>query len=297
VKHGTEKSVQPFQGHELLPSVRPIVMSGDTPPPGEDAGITAHGGAKFAIGLLAGVTAVLLPRLLALLSKSDEGQLVFFPFSYYVLAAGVGLFLGLVMMVFEYRVAATPKQTFMAALGVPAVLSGALSTASTAESVSEVMAEAKRLRQAVSIEQGIVKDGAIGDFEHIGGPGSVAPPQRKPTAKTSALPLFFVPAAHAQENRVAQADASDPIRFGVRVEQPKYLVVLKRASSEEQAIQEASKLKAELPGARPVKAGNNYLVVLGNAPANETDALLAAARAKKDAVVNAVNPVLVEVKR
>ena len=116
MKHGTEKSVQPFQGHELLPSVRPIVMSGDTPPPGEDAGITAHGGAKFAIGFLAGVTAVLLPRLLALLSKSDEGQLVFFPFSYYVLAAGVGLFLGLVMMVFEYRVAATPKQTFMSGL-------------------------------------------------------------------------------------------------------------------------------------------------------------------------------------
>jgi hypothetical protein len=272
-------------------------MPGDAQPPGDDAGITAHGGAKFAIGFLAGVTAVLLPRLLALLSGSDEGQLVFFPLSYYALAAGVGLFLGLMMLVLEYEVASTPKQTFMAALGLPAVLSGALGTASTAESVSDVAAEAERLRQAVSIEQGIVKDGAISGFEPIGGPGADGPAPRKPVAKSSTPPFFLISSAHAQGNRAVQADASGPIRFGVRVEQPKYLVVLKRTSGEAQAMQEAQKLRAELPGARPVKAGNNYFVVLGNAPANETDALLAAARAKKAAVVNAVNPVLVEVKR
>jgi len=37
----------------------------------------------------------------------------------FALAAGVGVFLGLVMLVLEYQVAAKPKETFMAALGLP----------------------------------------------------------------------------------------------------------------------------------------------------------------------------------
>ena len=254
-------------------------------------GSTAHCGVKFAVGFLAGATAVLLPRLLALLSKSDDAQIVFFPLSYYLLAAGVGVFLGLLVVVFEYRVALTPKQTFTAALGMPAVLAGALGTASTAQSVSDVAAEAERLRQAVSLEQGIVKDGAVRGFEALGGPAPA-----KPAAKGAALPLFIIGTAHAQDGRPVQADASGPPRFGVRVEQPQYLVVLKRASSEEQAIQEAQRLRARLPAARAVKADRNYFVVLGNAPTGETDALLAAARAKK-ALNGEVQPVLVEVRK
>lgn len=80
----------------------------------EVQGTTANPGAKFAIGMLAGIAAVLLPRLLA---KSDDAHIVFFPSSYFLLAAGVGVFLGLVMLVLEYQVPTRPKETFMAALG------------------------------------------------------------------------------------------------------------------------------------------------------------------------------------
>jgi hypothetical protein len=253
-------------------------------------GTTANAGAKFAIGLLAGAAAVLLPRLLALLSKSDDAQIVFFPFSYYMLAAGVGVFLGLVMLVLEYQMAAKPKETFMAALGIPAVLSGALGTASTAESVSDLARDAERLRQAVRQEQGIVKEGAFTTLEPIGGP-----PPVKPAGKSSSLTIPFIASAHAQDSRVAQANSSDSIRFGVRVEQPRYVVVLKQSANEQQAVQDAQKLKAQLPAARAVRSDKGYFVVLGNAPAGETEALLAATRAKK--LDKELQPRLVEVRK
>jgi hypothetical protein len=252
-------------------------------------GTTASAGAKFAIGTLAGAAAVLLPRLLALLSKSDDAQLVFFPLSYFALAAGVGVFLGLVMLVLEYQVATKPKETFMAALGLPAVLSGALGTASTAESVSEATRDADRLRQAVRIEQGIVKNGTFSTLEPLGGP---APAQ--PADKGVWLDLPFIATAHAGDERVVQAGAHDPLRFGVRANQPKYVVVLKQAANEQQALQDARELQAEVPAARAVRSDKGFFVVLGNAPASETDALLAAARAKK--LNDQLQPVLVEVK-
>jgi hypothetical protein len=247
-------------------------------------GTTASAGAKFAIGTLAGAAAVLLPRLLALLSKSDDAHMVFFPTSYFVLAAGVGVFLGLLMLVIEYRVAARPKETFMAALGIPAVLSGALGTASTAESVTDLARDADRLRQAVREEQRILKEGEFTTLEPLG-----APAPSKPAGATSWL--FFIATAHAQ----AKNGTPDSIRFGVRAEQPKYVVVLRKAANAQQAVQYAQELRAELPGARAVRSDKGYFVVLGNAPAGETDALLAAAQAKK-LLPDEVQPVLVEVK-
>jgi len=62
-----------------LPAWKRLALRGDADGPGT----TANGGAKFGIGLLAGAAAVLVPRLLALLSKSDDAHIVFFPTSYY----------------------------------------------------------------------------------------------------------------------------------------------------------------------------------------------------------------------
>lgn len=248
-------------------------------------GTTANLGAKFAIGMLAGIAAVLLPRLLALLSKSDDAHIVFFPPSYFLLAAGVGVFLGLVMLVVEYQVPTTPKETFMAALGIPAVLSGALGTASTAETLTELARDAERLRQSVRQEQGIAKEGVFNHLEAV-------PLQAlEPAGGISWLPIPLVGTAHAQGN----GPASTALRFGVRVEQPRYVVVLKKSGSAEQAVQDAKRLSESLPTARAVRSDKGYFVVLGATPAGETEALLAAAQAKK-AANDAVQPVLVEVK-
>jgi hypothetical protein len=260
----------------------------DVPAKPHAGATTAHPGAKFAIGLLAGGCAVMLPRVLALVSQGDESQIVFLPAPYFLLALGAGLFLGLVMLVFEWKVAATPRQTFMAALGIPAIVTGALGTASTSAGLSELAADAARLRQEVRHEQGIAKEGSFDGLQPLGLP---AP---KPAAKTSSFLPAVIAIAHAEEARAVPASAGEPLRFGIRVEQPKYVVVLEQAKSGEEALRKAGELRRRLPSARAVKANNAYFVVLG-APAAETDALFDAKRAKQALGANA-RPVLVEVK-
>lgn len=273
----------------ILPKPTRIIARAEAPPE-TAAGATANPFAKFAIGALAGVTAVLAPRLLALLSQNDDAQIALFPLPYYWLAAGVGLFLGLMMLVFEHHVAAKPKETFMAALALPAVLAGAFGTGNGAGSVAELETEVARLRQSVGHEQGIAKQGAVSTVVPLG-----LPAPAKPAGKGASLGVPFVGTAHAQ----ALADASSPessIRFGIRAEQPRYLVVLKKAATESEAIEAAQRLQQHLPAAQAVKADKSYFVLLGNAPAGETDALLAAARAKR-VMNNQLQPFLVEVKK
>lgn len=252
-------------------------------------GTTARPLAKLAVGILAGVSAVLLPRVLALSAQSDGTQIVFFPTPYFALAAGVGLFIGLVMLVLEYEVAAKPRDTFMAALGIPAIISGALGTASGADGVSRIAREAAQLRQAVGQEQGIVKSGEFLRIEPLGNASAA-----RPAAKSSGLSFPLVASAHAGEPP-AQAEGN-PVRFGIRVEQPKYVVVLKHAASADAALQDEKDLRRQLPAARAVRADSGYFVILGGSPTGETEAVLAAARAKK-LLGDAVQPVLVEVKR
>lgn len=263
----------------------------DAPARSALAGTTSSASAKFCIGFLAGVSAVLLPRVLALVSQGDETQIVFLPAPYFLLALGVGLFIGLVMLVIEYEVPAKPRETFMAALGIPAILTGALGTAATAGSVSDLAADAARLRQAVRHEQGIDKAGSFTEIEPL---SAIAAP--RPAARTSSFLPAIIATAHAQDARVAQAEPADPIRFGIRVEQPQYVVVLKHAKSRQEAVQKAQQLRQDLPSARAVKANQAYYVILGSTPAGETDALLAATQAKKTLGAR-VDPVLVEVKR
>lgn len=188
----------------------------------EVQGTTANPGAKFAIGMLAGIAAVLLPRLLA---KSDDAHIVFFPSSYFLLAAGVGVFLGLVMLVLEYQVPTRPKETFMAALGAG-------------------HPQGRRLQPP--------------------GGGSA------PAGQTRGRHLFAADPVRQQCVCARQQLRARGVRFGVRVEQPRYVVVLKKSGSAEQAVQDAQRLRVNIPGARAVRSDKGYFVVLGSAPAGET---------------------------
>jgi fluoride ion exporter CrcB/FEX len=251
--------------------------------------------AKFVVGFVAALCAITFPRLLARLAQSEELPIVFFPTPYLVMAIVVALLIGFVIVIFEYKVRTQPRHTFMTALGIPALIAGALSTTSSLANLGNIKNDNERLRQQVSQESDIDKAaGSFSSIKSIEPNASPAPPV--PAKKTSLLPLP-VGEAHAQANAAApEARANNEIRFGIQVQQPRYVVVLKQAQSQDEALREAQALRQQVPSAQAVKTDSGYFVVLGDSPRTETDAVLAAARVQKALGAGKLRPVLVEVK-
>jgi hypothetical protein len=183
-----------------------------------------------------------------------------------------------------------PRETFMTALAVPAVIAGGLGTASGVSSINTIKNDAERLKQEVRQERGIAKSGSFTSFQSLEGMPPPAP------AKRSSLMPALIAEAHAQAGGVQPVADNDAPRFGIQVQQPRYVVVLKEARSQEEAIREAQNFRQQLPAAQAVKANNGYFVILGDGTRSETDALLAAARAKKTVGNENLRPVLVEIK-
>ena len=82
---------------------------------------------KFAIGTVASLCAVLVPRLLAGLATRDQANITFITREYGELAVLLSALVGIVVAILEWRVPRAPRDTFMTTLGIPAILAGALS--------------------------------------------------------------------------------------------------------------------------------------------------------------------------
>ena len=245
--------------------------------------------AKFAIGAVAGFSAAVLPRFLAQLSQSDVTRITFFPEAYLVAAGGFAFFMGALIVIFEWKVPAKPRDTFMTALGLPAVVAGAIGTASSVGSVGEVKREADRLKREISQQQGILRQGTLQPFE----PLEISIPTT-PEKKTWAPAIIGTAYAQPPHVQIAQ---DKPLRFGIHVEEPKFAVILKQEKTEQDAIKYAQQVRQQLPQAQAVKSGNAYFVILGGGERNETDALLDATRAKTILGDPKLQPRLVEIKK
>jgi hypothetical protein len=279
-----------------VPATGAAVVAGPAaaPPIAPPEATTDNAIAKFIVGFVAALCAITFPRLLARLAQSEELPIVFFPTPYLVMAIVVALLIGLVIVIFEYKVRTQPRHTFMTALGIPALIAGALSTSSSLGNLGNIKNDNERLRQQVSQESDIDKAGSFSSIKPIEPNASPAPPV--PAKKTSLLPLP-VGEAHAQANAAApEARANNEIRFGIQVQQPRYVVVLKQAQSQDEALREAQALRQQVPSAQAVKTDSGYFVVRGDGPRTETDAVLAAARVQKALGAGKLRPVLVEVK-
>ncbi len=81
---------------------------------------------KFCIGLFAGLCASLFPRLVAELATPNTGDtFVLFSQNYLLLSLVFSIFIGAVITIFEWGITRSPKDIFMPALAVPAILPGA----------------------------------------------------------------------------------------------------------------------------------------------------------------------------
>jgi len=230
--------------------------------------------------------AVMVPRLLGALTAKNHGELLFFSPEYFEAAVIVSVLVGLVVAILEWGVPRSPSDTFMTTLGIPAILAGALSANQDAAAFQQQQQTREALAAELSEETGIVIEPTTSDRPDDGnGPQS--------------LINFFVPTVYAEEKMPPLSSSSGSTQLAIRIREPRYLVVLDRASTQQQAETKISQWTHRLTETAPAnplalavqQQGSEFFVVIAGGPRAKADALLEALRVKN---TYQVVPTLVE---
>jgi hypothetical protein len=230
-----------------------------------------HWPVKFLIGLFAGICAAFLPRLGAILT-TDTGHLTVFPSEFVFVGAVFGVLVGGVMMILEYGIPRPPKETFLAALGVPALIAGALNTASNTNELKDVVRQQSTLTQALGRQLDIP----------ILPAASVQLLPEKPSTRDGASWHEWIPLGRAFAADTPPGTGAGGFNPGIQVQQQRYVIILDEAKTEKEALARAKALRAKVPQAQAVRTDQGYLVIQGGAPRNEASALLEAVKIKSE---------------
>lgn len=210
---------------------------------------------NFGVGALAGLTAALFPKLLPILVGSNpHAELVWFTERFLAASLLFAVLVGAVVAVLESDRPRPARQTFQTALGIPALLAGALNTGMVANDLGR---DVTRLQNALESSAGIT-------IEEVG--------RRLPDEADAVRPAGLVAAPAL---RVAQYGVESAAR---------YYVVLGRAETEDGARELAARI-AEGHGnvATHVVAlpGGGFAVTTTARPQGRTDALVEGADLKR----------------
>ncbi len=228
---------------------------------------------KFAVGTFAALCAAFIPRLGAMLSSAETARITFFTQDYFIVALTFALFIGVVMVILEYNVFRAPKDTFITALGVPALVAGALNAATNVHDISTLHDKNQQLADALADQAGIARSEAPSGFK------SLEASPASPGGGASLRSIPWVISAHAAE--IAKTvDKSSGSNLGIQFQQRQYVIVLDEAKTKEKALERARQLRQTIPQAQAVQTDKGFLVIEGKSPRNESSAVLEAVRLK-----------------
>jgi hypothetical protein len=242
---------------------------------------------KFAIGLVAAISAVFFPRMIAALTAADHPRVTFVSPTYFFLALSFSVLVAIAVMILEWRVPRAPRDTFMTTLGLPAMLAGALSASQGTTNLVQAAEREEKLTEA------LVKMGGI-EIKSTSQPNEPAK-----TGARNRLADAIVTPAYA-EGREPDRPVQQPSPLGIYVNEPGYFIVLDRAAKREDAQARMTNLAARLKKTTPQtpvtlqveRQGAEFLVVVSGGPHPKSAALLEALRLKD---TYHVAPTLVEV--
>lgn len=157
----------------------------------------------------------------------------------------------------------------MTALGIPALLAGALNSGAAGNNLNELQANNKKLVNVLKQQSNItIEDEAT----------NITPLEATPAATQSPISksnFSLISDAQAQASDVAPA-TNEGLQLGIQVEQTPYLIVLEKFKNKEEAIKKAVELRKIFPKATAVQSNKNFLVIDGEKPLSKSDALLKA---------------------
>jgi hypothetical protein len=205
---------------------------------------------QFATGMFAGICAAFAPRLTLMIgppASSGAVNLDAFQTTYVVSALAFSVLIGGVVVILEWDGTRGPRDTFMAALGVPALLTGVFSTANLAD---EAVRQAERVK-SIS-DQRILQEGIP----------VIETPQAslEPTSGGWLPGLQLTTPVFAHELTRQAEPPRQAAGLGVRYREPRYWVVLAEAASQRAADDRVAEIDKKYGALSVYKVGESYFV-------------------------------------
>ncbi len=188
---------------------------------------------QFVTGLVAGLCAAVFPRLSMAISRPPStGKITveIFTTEYAIVAILFSVLVGVAVMILGWDNAAAPKETFLTALGIPALLAGGLNGAVASDAAHQLAEEKLVVSEQLARQGGIVvEDG-----------GS----EPKPTRDQSRWELHLLPTAFAQPTE-APPEGTSAAQLAPQYDEPKYWIVLHTASTREATERKRTELESQ----------------------------------------------------
>jgi hypothetical protein len=233
---------------------------------------------KFLIGFFASVCAVFLPKIVVYLKHEGGDTLKVLSAEYLLAGLAFAALIGFVIVLFEWSKRSKPGDVFMAALGIPALVSGTLNTVGTADN----------LKLQTELQRQIVTEVArAARVPILETPVSLPQVEIERQGRAFEVISSALAAPPTGQHYVAQAQA----QFGVQTVRREFLVVVAKTADRAQADAKARSLKGQFPGASVVPAGNEFYVTTTSQPLSEAQALAAAVRLRETGVAASLVPV------
>ena len=226
-----------------IAAIRPAVLGG-----------TARRVGQFTVGTFAGICAAFVPRLTLMIGPTSHSTAVSveaFPTRYVLAALAFSMLIGGVAVILEWDGGRSPRDTFMAALGVPALLTGVFSTTNLS---SEAIRHAEKVK-SISDERVLEEQIPVEEAPQV----PLAPAVGRWPSGWSVTPTVF---AHELPGTLplSPEPRQQISGLGVRYREPLYWVVLEVAEAEDRATIRAGELGSQYGALRVYRVGESYFV-------------------------------------
>lgn len=205
----------------------------------------------FGVGFTAGLCAALFPRLAPMMARGADVNIQLLHLDYIIVALLFSAMIGVVMMWFYWGTSHKPQTLFMAALGIPSLLSSSFNMTESTEVIRQQQQQQQRLEKTVQELSGIeiLNEGAPAKVEGGGMSGL--------------WDYLGVARAYA-----ADGEQHTPVHFnpGIQTqgENARYMVVLADAPDQVQLAElERRYQQRNIPGLKVIKTDQGYYLVAG----------------------------------
>jgi hypothetical protein len=227
---------------------------------------------QFAVGAFAGLCAAFIPRLALMVGQRAESAAVTvdaFSGTYVAAAFAFSLLIGGVALILEWEGDRSPRDTFMAALGIPAILTGMFNTADASRGAVGLAERLKSINDERAREENIQVDEE--------NPQSSIAPTSRWLSEWQLVPVVLA----AEQSPAGVSQKAGGSKIGIVYHEPRYWVVLHTAATRQDAERRAADLRPRYGALTIEHVDNVFFVCLPGGSLYYSDAVSRAVELKR----------------